>query len=177
MTFSRHCALIWTHAPFRFSLLHAPLTNARGHRCYLQDCPPHGAPPARAQPLSSRHGLAKKLRFWGDLRQSPGTLGPLLGDHLATMGAHVKPRGAMQHPLGPSGAAYSSESAVFQHHWPAVSLFEVPCRRQWNVGKDCYVPPPPPFAIPPPRGGGPSLGPKSIENTTRQRRQRKSPRR
>ena len=32
---------------------------------------------------------------------------------------------------------------------------------------------PPPLAIPPPPGGEPSLGPKSTENTRRQRRQRK----
>ena len=46
-------------------------------------------------PFSGRHGLAEKSRFWGDLQQPLGTLGPLLGDHLVTMGVSGKPQGAV----------------------------------------------------------------------------------
>ena len=45
---------------------------------------------------SCRHVLAEKSRFLGDLRQSPGTLGLLLGDHLMTMDLHIiNPWGAV----------------------------------------------------------------------------------
>ena len=48
-----------------------------------------------AKSFSGRHGLTEKSRFLGDLRQPPGTLGPLLGDHLVTMGVRINPWGAM----------------------------------------------------------------------------------
>ena len=34
-------------------------------------------------------GLAGECRLLGDLRQTDGTLGPLLWDHLVTMGVHI----------------------------------------------------------------------------------------
>ena len=49
----------------------------------------------RTWPFFCQHGLAEKLRFLDDLQQSPGALGLLLGDHLVTMGVHIKLCGAM----------------------------------------------------------------------------------
>ena len=63
--------------------------------------PPERPPPpfprkvAPTEPFSGWHALAKKLRFQGDLRKPPGTLGPLLGCHLVTTGVCVNPWGAM----------------------------------------------------------------------------------
>ena len=56
----------------------------------------HGAPPVRTffEAFSGRH-VAKTLRLLDDLRQSLGTVGPLLGSHLVTMGVRLSPWGAM----------------------------------------------------------------------------------
>ena len=72
-----------------------PMTASRVLSTGFQDQPPHGAPPARTWLCSGQYGLAEKLQFLGDLRVPGGTLGPLLGDPLVTMGLHINPWGAM----------------------------------------------------------------------------------
>ena len=89
---TRHCVLIWTQVPFHLFLVYGPLTNDGSPGCYLhisQDQPTYGAPPMRTQLFSGCCGLADKPRLLSDLQQPPGTLGPLLGDHLVTMGVHI----------------------------------------------------------------------------------------
>ena len=83
---------------FPSSLLFGPLGNSLTG---VPDCisnfsrSAQGAPPVRIYQFVGRHGLAEKWRFWGDLRQHPGTLVPLLGDHLMTRGVCLKTRGIM----------------------------------------------------------------------------------
>ena len=48
-----------------------------------------GAPPLWPSPLFGWHGWAEKSQFLGDLRPPPGYLGPLLDDHLVTMGVCI----------------------------------------------------------------------------------------
>ena len=50
-----------------------------------------------------RHGLARKRHHLDHLRQLPGAVALLFGDHLVTMGVHLKRWGAMQHQLDPLG--------------------------------------------------------------------------
>ena len=61
----------------------------------LQHWPLYRTPPVRMWLFLGRHGLAEKSRFQCDPRRAPGSLVPLLGDRLVTMGICIKPPGAM----------------------------------------------------------------------------------
>ena len=77
---------------------------------------------------------------------------------------------------GGSISAPGTRRASFFYHFPPMPVFATPHR---TIRSTLYPPcnPPPPLAIPPPLGGGGgrSLGPKSIQNTRRQRKFDKMP--
>ena len=85
----RHCASTRTeiHSAFFFYVDH--LTNDRvpGAIFKFPRLAPYWAPPERA--FSGWHRLAEKSQLRGDLFFPKGTFGPLLSDHLVTIGVRI----------------------------------------------------------------------------------------
>ena len=91
------------------------------HGLQFQYRPTYGAPLVRTQ-LFLQAGMGwLKLQLWGDPQRPLGTLGPLVGDHLVTLGVSIKPWGAME--------SHVAEGGVWRANKSQESLFEVRCQR------------------------------------------------